>query len=118
MSHLDHRREYTHFAFKMQMRISIVNDRNNLPKFVYWPGITSNNHTGHIIHVIQKSILRNKILHCTMYTVEVLFTVLTRNMGQKIKTWENTVDPDKNAPLRMGSLFHCTRKIVAKEILR
>ena len=34
-------------------------------------------------------------------------------MGQKNKTWENTVDPDKTAPLRMGSLCHYTRKIVA-----
>ena len=48
-----------------------------------------------------------------MYTVVKLFTVLTRNMGQKNKTWENTVDPDKTAPLRMGSLCHYTRKIVA-----
>ena len=37
------------------MRVPIVNDLNNLPKFVCWPG-TSNNHTGHIIHVIQKKV--------------------------------------------------------------
>ena len=53
-----------------------------------------------------------------MYTVVKLFTVLTRNMGQKIKTWENDVDPNKTAPLRMGILCHCTRTIVAEEILR
>ena len=29
-----------------------------------------------------------------MHTVVKLFKVLTRNMGQNIKTWENTVDPD------------------------
>ena len=38
--------------------------------------------------------------------------------GTKNPTWEHTVDPDKTAPLRMRSHCHCTRTIVAKEILR
>ena len=53
-----------------------------------------------------------------MYTVVNLFTALTRNIGQNIKAWENTEYPDYPAMLRIGPLYHSTRKIVANEILR
>ena len=52
-------------------------------------------------------------VHCS----EIIYRIGPK-YRKKNKTKENTVDLDKTAPLRMGSLCHCTRKIVAKEILR
>ena len=51
-----------------------------------------------------------------MYTVVKLFTLLTRNIGQNINAWENIVDLDQTASLGICTLYHCTRKIVTKEI--
>ena len=71
-----------------------MNDLNNLPKFVCLPGMRSNNHTGHIIHVIQKrySTKSNFTLN-NVNSCEIIYRIDPK-FGQNIKTWENTVDLD------------------------
>ena len=47
-----------------------------------------------------------------------MFYCIEQKYGTNYKCFENTVDPDQTSSFRIGTLSHCTRKIVAKEILR